>query len=132
MSLTAPKIEHESQEVVVEIPKTSTVRLPTTLYRPVSRFRVYVTKIRHVVTQLIVERTLPDGTLVTRYAIATRFIETEYEGGRTTQFLTAYLVPIIGAGGAEATPQPVSSSSTAVGSSTTSEAIVARRSLPAM
>jgi len=127
MSLTAPRVEYESQEVVVEIPKTGTARLPTTLYRPVSRFRIFVTKIRHVVTQLIVERTLPDGTLVTRYAIATRFIETEYEGGRTTQLLTAYLLPITSASSSEAKPQPVSSSATATGSSATSESIVARR-----
>ena len=132
MSLTAPKIEHESQDVMVETPKTSTVRLPTTLFRPVSRFRVYVTRIRHVVTQLIVEHTLPDGTLVTRYAIATRFIETEYEGGRTTQLLTAYLIPIISASSAEATPLPVSSSATATGSSTTSQSIVARGGLSVM
>ena len=132
MSLTAPRIEHESQDVVVEIPKTATVRLTTTLYRPVSRFRIYVTRVRHVVTQLIVDHTLPDGTLVTRYAIATRFIETEYEGGRTTQFLTAYLVPIVGAGGAEAGSQPVSSSATATGSSTTSQYIVARGGLSVM
>jgi hypothetical protein len=128
MSLAA-KVEYESQDVVVEVPKTSTTRLTTTLYRPVSRFRVFVTRIRHVVTQLIVEYTLPDGTLVTRYAIATRFIETEYEGGRTTQLLTAYLQPITSAANVEASPMPVSSSATAVGASATAQDITARLGL---
>jgi len=52
-----------------------------------SRFRVIESVIRVIVTRLDYELLSPEGQIVSRYSVDTRFVETEYVAGRTTVFL---------------------------------------------
>jgi len=53
----------------------------------VSRFKVYETIHRLIVTRILSELVSPDGRVLTSFYVDTRFVETEYTVGRTTKFL---------------------------------------------
>ena len=106
-------IAYETQQSVVETYAERTVRQTGW----VSKYRILETIFRVIVTKVTVELVAPDGsTVISRYVVPTRYVETEYRSANTV-FLgvvraeesTAPTTPIQVAHGrgVEVQPQPV-------------------------
>ena len=74
---------YEPEIVTMETYKEKKVAVNTTIL--VSKYKVFSTLMRVVVTRIVSELVLPGGGS-TRFSIPTRYVETEYYGPVTTVF----------------------------------------------
>jgi hypothetical protein len=73
-------IRYETQQSVVETYTERTIRQ----IGWVSKYRILETTFRVIVTRVTVELVAPDGqTVVSRYVVPTRYVETEYRRANT-------------------------------------------------
>jgi len=74
---------YEHEIVTAETYKEKKVTVNTTIL--VSKYKVFSTLMRVIVTRIVSELVLPGGDS-TRFSIPTRYVETEYYGPMTTVF----------------------------------------------
>ena len=76
-------MSYEVEPIVIERFSERTVRVGGYA----SKFKVFETVYRVVVTRVLSELLSPDGSVLTSFYIDTRYIETEYAGDKITKFL---------------------------------------------